>query len=155
MKKITFAAGILSAFLLTGCAVTKPEPLRQLPVIENDKAKITAELFMQQFLSAIQNDDSSVFDKKILVESIADNIGQNTFSQYRSDMIKHLGKITRDQYVCSLANPLYHSFVWKLTCQRKPESKENNEMITAEVLFHVQIVHADDQYKVLNFIITR
>ena len=153
MKLSVIAAAAVILFS-AGCGTfVQPQSGRPLPVIENDKAKVAAEQFFEQFIDAVKNNDGSMIQKDLLVDSIAENIGKAAFAQYCDDMKKHLGNVTAAEYICTLNNPLYHSFIWKLTCER--ESRENKPPVKLEILFHIQIVFADEQYKVLNFIITR
>ena len=156
MKKQTVIGLLMATVLFAGCT-TAPEKKadnKSLPVIEAGAAQKTADAFMTQFLAALKAGDSKKLDTALLSESVAKNLTQASFSKYCEGVDKHLGKVINSVYVCALSNPLYRTFTWKLTMERK-SVKPDGKPIIADILFHIQIIRVDDQYKVLNFIINR
>jgi hypothetical protein len=156
MKKQTVMGLLMATVLFAGCT-TAPEKKaenKSLPVIEAGAAQKTADAFMTQFLAALKAGDCKKLDTALLSESVTKNLTQASFSKYCEGVDKHLGKVINSVYVCDLSNPLYRTFTWKLTMERK-SVKPDGKPIIADILFHVQIIRVDDQYKVLNFIINR
>ena len=157
MKKTIFYAALTAAVLLTGCTGMKQTTAgknAKLPEIQLEEAQNTANTFMAQFLTAIRQKECQKINKAILTETVAANMTPDSFAKYSSGIEKHFGKAVNSVYVCDLSNPLYRSFIWKLTFERQT-SDPAAKPIVADVLFQVQVVRIDNGYKVLNFIITR
>ena len=155
MKKaiLMILSGIV--LILSGCTTTKqPAKPKPLPEINAVDAKAAADAFMTQFLAAVKDKDCQKLNVNLLSEQVAKNMTPSSFARYCDGFSKHLGQIIRSTYMCDLSNPLYRSFVWKLTLERKLANQEA-ENIIVDVLFQVQVIRIDDKYKISNFIITR
>ena len=156
MKKTLFLMAAAVVIFVSGCTSVShsPAPKPVLPQIDLQPAHAAADKFTAQFLSALADNNCKEINTALLTDTVAKNMTQDSFSKYSSGIGKHLGKVVKSVYVCDLNNPLYRSFIWKLSFERKTAAPES-KIIAADVLFQVQVVKVDDQYKILNFIITR
>lgn len=93
----------------------------------------------ERMLAALRSGDFNSFSRDF-DDSFRQNIKESDFRELHVG----LGNFTNSEYLCSLHNPLFAAYLWKLTFPRQSGDKK----LTFETLFQISVIKQDDRFYV-------
>lgn len=142
------AAAVL---LLSGCHTPmkeSPTPASNPSVLsQQDRPQMIAvgKLYGQEVLEGMKKGDYKLF-----TEHFAPAASKQLTPQGFEEVRKQIGTITGSVYLTDLANPLFHSFLWKVSIEKPSADLKSKELIRGEMLLRVTLMkNAENKYEIV------